>query len=145
MVDCYSTEGTFDRQKFLVFCREFALEHCCKHPGKNSVWIMDGAAIHCDANIVVYLRSLGIIPIFLPAYAPFYNPIEIVFGLMKRFLKEIYLENSKENANFYIAKAIKKFTNKDMLPLYRKCGYLYNYRFDPSVGFQQKLGEFGFN
>lgn len=143
-VDSYVTEGTFDRLKFLGFCREFAREHCYKHPGRNSIWILDGAAIHCDANIIVYLRSLGIIPIFLPAYCPFFNPIEVVFGLMKSYLKEIYEENSKGDTQFFIAKAVKKFSKYDMKPLFRKCGYLYNSRFDPSIGLQQSLQELGF-
>lgn len=89
LLNCYQTEGTFTRLKFVDFCRNFAIGYDSKvqqYPGTNSVWIMDGAKIHLDKNFVIYLRSLGIIPIFLPAYCPFFNPIELVFGYMKRDL-----------------------------------------------------------
>lgn len=145
IIDCYSTEGTFDRKKFIYFCRLFALEHCQQFPGRNSVWILDGAAIHCDPNIVTYLRSLGIIVLFLPAYAPMFNPIEVVFGLMKRYLKQIYPENSKEKIDFYIGKAVKEFSHRNFRNIFRKCGYLYNGKFDPALGLNQNLDEVGFN
>lgn len=145
MVDAFNTEGTFDRHTFSKFCREFALEKCEKYPGKNSIWIMDGAAIHCDANLIVYLRSIGIIPIFLPAYCPQLNPIEVVFGMIKRYLQEIYNETAKENTDFLIAKAIQHYSSFNMRNLYKKCGYLYNGHFDPAIGFGQKLEDFGFD
>ncbi|KAH9181856.1 hypothetical protein AeNC1_016168 [Aphanomyces euteiches] len=76
IIEYYDTEGTFDRETFLQCCCKFA--HCGKvrmHPGKNSVWILDGAKIHCHADIVMHLRQLGIVPIFLHAYCPFFNPL----------------------------------------------------------------------
>lgn len=142
IIDCYSTEGTFDRHKFLHFCRKFALDHAYQFPGKYSVFVMDGAAIHMDANITMYLRSLGIIVIYLPAYCPFFNPIELLFGWMKKYLKEIYVENSKEKVDHFIGLAVKKFMKKDLKSLFRKCGYLQNGLFDPAVGMKQKLEDF---
>ena len=67
LLDTFSTEGTFDRLKFIACCKEFALKnpHVKQYPGPNSVWILDGAAIHCDPNIVYYLRSLGIYYYFI--------------------------------------------------------------------------------
>ncbi|KAJ3402997.1 Serine kinase, partial [Chytriomyces hyalinus] len=50
----YSTEGTFDRRKFTECCRKFAL-HSGKvkqYPGQNSIWILDGAAIHRSADLI---------------------------------------------------------------------------------------------
>lgn len=134
IIDCYQTEGTFDRKKFAYFCREFALKHCQQYPGRNSVWILDGAAIHCDPNIEVYLRSLGIVCVFLPAYGPMFNPIEIVFGLMKRYLRQIYPENSKENLDFFIGKAVKYFSGRNLSRIFHKCGYKANGKFDPALG-----------
>lgn len=138
IIDCYQTDGTFDRKKFAFFSRKFALEHCQQCPGRNSVWIMDGAAIHCDPNIVTYLRSLGIMVVFLPAYAPMFNPIEIVFGLMKRHLRQIYHENSKEKLEFFIGRTVKYFSRKNLNGIFKKCGYTGNGRFDPALGLDQK-------
>ncbi|ORY16047.1 hypothetical protein BCR33DRAFT_638687, partial [Rhizoclosmatium globosum] len=84
LLEVFSTDGTFDRLKFLDCCSQFALGGKVKHfPGLHSVWIMDGAKIHCDPNISFYLRSLGIVLIYLPAYCPFYNPIEVMFAMVK--------------------------------------------------------------
>jgi transposase len=71
-----------------------------EYPGKHSIWVLDGARIHCDSEIIYFLRSLGfpifpIFPIFLPPYCPFLNPIEIIFGLIKKHLKKNYIQNSK--------------------------------------------------
>lgn len=142
IVDTYCTDGTFDRSKFAFYIRKFALKHSEKCPGKNSVWILDGASIHCHPNIVYYLRELGITPIFLPAYAPFFNPIEVVFGLMKRYLKRENIEDSKANCDVSIAKAVTHFMKKDMRPLFKKCGYVENGRFDPAIGLKQKFDLF---
>ncbi len=79
--ECYQTEGTFDRAKFIEYCRQFVLSGKVEsYPGRNSIWILDGARIHCHEDIIAYLRMMGIRPIFLPPYCPFFNPIEYLFG-----------------------------------------------------------------
>lgn len=145
VVDCYETEGTFDRHTFVQYCRRFALDHSKVYPGTNSVWILDGASIHRDPNFITYLRSLGIVVIFLPAYCPFFNPIELIFGLLKQELKNLYEENSTENIDFFIGLALKKFRGKNLRNLFRKCGYICNGKFDPTRGLNQNLEELGFN
>lgn len=134
IIDSFETEGTFTRQKFFDCCRRMALRSTVKsYPGKHSVWIMDGARIHCDLNIVQYLRSLGIIPIYLPAYCPFYNPIEIVFGLVKRYLRRHYVEHDRTPLSLIVGAALTKFTNYNCSSLFRKCGYSPNGQFNPSI------------
>lgn len=96
----YTTEGTFDRSKFLEYCKRFAMNKGTivkQYPGQYSIWIMDGAKIHCHANITFYLRSLGIIPTFLPAYCPMFNPIEFVFGMVKAKLQKLNGNDQKVN------------------------------------------------
>lgn len=148
MLNCYETEGTFTRLKFVDYCRRFATDYDSKvqqYPGKYSVWIMDGAKIHLDKNFIMYLRSLGIIVIFLPAYCPFFNPIEIVFGLMKRELEVNYIENTKIDIRMFIGEAVNVFTNKNLQNIFKKCGYLAPGRFDPSTAFNGDIDEMGFS
>lgn len=125
IVENFETEGTFNRIKYFDCVRKMALynKDIRAYPGRYSVWIMDGAKIHCDQFIIKYLRSLGIIPIFLPAYCPMYNPIEVIFGLIKRYLKRTYVENSKTALNVTVDSAIARFTNYDCTNIFRKCGY----------------------
>jgi hypothetical protein len=98
ILDIFSTEGTFDRNLFIDSLREFALKNdqASTFPGPNSLWIMDGAKIHCHENVVHYLRSIGIIVLFLPAYCPFFNPIELVFGYVKPKLRRYLVEGSRK-------------------------------------------------
>lgn len=147
MLNCYQTDGTFTRLKFVEFCRNFAIDCDSKveqYPGMYSVWIMDGARIHLDKHFVQYLRSLGIIVIFLPAYCPFFNPIELVFGLMKREMTKNYIENSKLDLKMFIGETVNNFSNKDFINIFKKCGYLRNGKFDPSNGYTMNLEDMGF-
>lgn len=139
LLEAYSVDGTFDRLKFIEYCRDFALKYVQRYPGKYSVWIMDGAAIHTDPDIVTYLRSLGLIVIFLPAYSPFYNPIEFVFGQIKKFLQCIHVENSKTKVEHDIARAVNHFSQRNMKNLFKNCGYLFDGHFDPSKALEYKM------
>lgn len=61
----YQTEGTFTRKIFFDKLRDFALSKKVQtYPGRHSIFIMEGARIHCDPNITTYLRSLGLIVMF---------------------------------------------------------------------------------
>lgn len=136
IVESFEAEGTFNRQKFFECCVKMALHsgQVERYPGRHSIWIMDGARIHCDKNIVNYLRSLGIVPIFLPAYCPFYNPIEVVFGLVKRYLKRHYIENDSIPLSITVGAALTNFMHHNGTRIFQKCGYFSGGSFDPSVG-----------
>lgn len=147
VLNVYETEGTFDRKKFVEYCRRFALDQQSKvkqYPGQHSVWILDGAKIHCDENIVFYLRSLGIIPIFLPAYCPMYNPIEFVFGIVKRKLQKLNNGQKKLDAGILLCSVFKMLRNYKMTALFKNCGYLASGQFDPSNGLGEDLTKYGF-
>lgn len=147
----YLTEGTFDREKFVEYIRDFALSgRVQQHPGRHSVMILDGARIHCHHAIIEYLRDLGIIPIFLPAYCPFFNPIEIVFGLVKKRLRRRYSEGSISANNLVtvIASIMQEFTKFDCRNLFKKCGYEASGRFNPGIaynGSSLNMGDAGFH
>ncbi|KAJ0394992.1 hypothetical protein P43SY_001263 [Pythium insidiosum] len=133
IVEAFHTDGTFDRAKFIEGCRTHA--HSGKsvrqYPGRGSVWILDGAKIHCHPEIVYYLRSLGIIPIFLPAYCPFYNPIEYLFGLIKKAFKRQYVEGSKESQEVFIGNILQQFQDFDMSNIFEHCGWSVTGEFNP--------------
>lgn len=81
IIEAYETPGTFNRNIFVQCLRKLVKESKIR---KGTVVIMDGAKIHLDPNIVYYLRSVGLLVLFLPAYCPFYNTIEIVFAYLKK-------------------------------------------------------------
>lgn len=146
MKEVFSTEGTFNRSKFFDCCRKFITNSTDveMYPGQSSVWILDGARIHCDPMIIYYLRSVGIIPIFLPAYCPFFNPIEVVFGLSKQRLKKTYTECACRDMLMVVAEVMEQFSNYPMENLFRKCGYIRGGRFDPTIELEKDLIQLGF-
>ncbi|RHY25912.1 hypothetical protein DYB32_008011 [Aphanomyces invadans] len=138
MLEYFDTEGTFDRQTFVRCCSIFAHSgHVGMYPGKNSVWVMDGAKIHCHPDIVTYLRDLGIVPLFLPAYCPFYNPIEYVFGYLKKSFQRNYSEcRTENNLVLFVDQIIQRLKKMDMSNVLTHCGWLSSGRFDPFKGLE---------
>uniref|UniRef100_A0A336N0V1 CSON007819 protein n=1 Tax=Culicoides sonorensis TaxID=179676 RepID=A0A336N0V1_CULSO len=146
VLDCFETEGTFTRKVFAECCRKFALESGCvkTYPGPGSVWILDGAKIHCSDKLIYYLRSLGIVIIFLPAYAPMLNPIEIIFGILKQKLRKNFKENFKIDKKIFLCEILNEFQNKYYGKLFAKSGYLASGLFDPSRALNLDLAKFGY-
>lgn len=144
ILETFVTEGTFNRLKFFENCKEFALSGLCeKYPGRNSIWIMDGAKIHCHPSIIRYLRSIGIIPIFLPAYTPFFNPIEYVFGYVKKHLKR-KSAGSRKNMELLVNEEFTKMRTFSCTKIFKKCGYVMNGQFDPEIAYRQNAKDLGF-
>lgn len=134
LLETFSTDGTFTRKIFFEACREFALSgRVNQYPGKNSIWILDGARIHVDPNMVRYFRSLGIIFVFLPGYCPHMNPIEILFGLIKQMFKRYYFSMNHDGLRVFVLKIMMKFTNFNAIKLFKKCGYYPGGRFEAKL------------
>lgn len=93
------------------------------------MWILDGASIHMDKNFSEYLRDCGLHVIFLPAYCPFYNPIEYLFGHMKREFKRQYAGKGSEQET--LLNTLSLMSQKHMRSIYAHCGYSANGLFNP--------------
>lgn len=94
-----------------------------QYPGKNSIWILDGARIHVDSNMVRYFRSLGILFVFLPAYCPHMNLIEILVGLIKQMFKRFYNSMDYNGIKVFVLEILMKFTSFNAVNIFKKCGY----------------------
>ena len=140
IVENYQTFGTFDRKIFFE-CVVSLLDKGVvqKFPGRCSVWILDGASIHLDSNIVEYLYSRGIYPIFLPAYCPFYNPIEIVFGIVKRRCRILYKTSGTEL--MILLKVMTEMSYFDATKIFNLCGYSCFGYFNPHTNYDHFITE----
>eukprot|EP00644_Phytophthora_capsici_P011818 jgi/Phyca11/106786/e_gw1.12.324.1 len=135
ILDYFNTDGTFDRVEFTKCCQDFVHSPkrlVCQYPGRNSVWIFDGAAIHRDPEIIHYLRSVGVVPIFLPAYCPFFNPIEFLFGFVKRSFQRHYAETSKRDLLPFVVQTFRRYEGFDMGRTFEHCGWKRQGHFDPT-------------
>ena len=87
---------------------------------------------------------------FLPPYCPFYNPIEVVFAMVKQRSVKSYNEGSVHDKDLpsVVASVVGTLEDHSFLGLFRKCGY--TNRFDPSKSFPDIKGgvdvkEYGFS
>lgn len=149
-VDFFQTPGTFDRLRFFDCVRRLIqsgviqewpgwfLTFCFNCAGQYSVWILDGAAIHLDEHIVFYLRSMGIRVFFLPAYCPFYNPIEFLFGYVKKLMTDIRSQDPDLSDDMVVLSAMHKYTKYSLEDVFVKCGYEITGGFDPTKNLYYK-------
>eukprot|EP00644_Phytophthora_capsici_P000914 jgi/Phyca11/108987/e_gw1.16.119.1 len=109
IIDYYDTDGTFDRVNFFKSCRDFAYStrgNVRQYPGTNSVWILDGASIHRDPEIIHFLRSIG------------------------RSFQRHYVEST--NRNRFTIETFTRFEKFDMSNVFQHCGWAVQGHFDPT-------------
>ncbi len=135
VVDYFEVEGTFTRKVFTECLVSLVKKNkqIQQYPGKASIWILDGAKIHCDPNLIHMLRAYGIIPIFLPAYCPFFNPIELLFAMVKMEFQRKYKEGMRFHLSIFVSTILQQYLQYDFRSTFRKCGYTMANAFDPSA------------
>jgi transposase len=117
-----TVEDTFDRQRFHDALVTKVLPYMNQYPLPRSILILDNAKIHLYPEVYSTVESFGVLLVFLPPYCPMANPIEMGFGLMKRFLskhcKMAWNINPWECLNIALGSCIPSY--KDA---FNHCGY----------------------
>ena len=85
--DTDPSHGTIDAERFRIWVKEKLVPTLGKyHLSKpHSIVVMDNATVH--ANVKDLIESAGAKLIYLSAYSPELNPIELMFGMYKAYLK----------------------------------------------------------
>ena len=100
-----------------------------KWPLPNSVLIVDNASIHKVAGIRELVEEHGMRLLFLPAYSPNLNPIELTFSSIKAWLRanrdRVNQEMQSEEGSVYNAlwQAVYSVTPEKARGWYKHCGY----------------------
>ena len=120
-----TTSGTFTRTSFHDAFMKIVIPKLNPWPLPNSIIIMDNAKIHQYLELENIIHQTGARLIFLPSYTPELNPIEISFGLLKRWIQK------KANLVFPLYPELvlevgmkECIKDKNALSLYKHCGYL---------------------
>jgi hypothetical protein len=106
------------------------LPHMNKWPLPNSVLVVDNASIHKVAGIREMVEEQGARLLFLPAYSPDFNPIELAFSTIKAWLRAnrdgVAVEMESEDGTAYNAlwQAVHSVTAEDAKGWYKHCGYI---------------------
>lgn len=80
-------EGTFTRKRFHESFKQKILPFLNPYPFPRSIVILDNARIHCYNELIDLIESVGAICVFLPPYCPMLSPIELAFGLVKKWIQ----------------------------------------------------------
>ena len=84
--------GTVNAKVFAGFVSDMPFP-----PG--SVLLLDNAAIHKSPIVREAIGAKGFVPLFLPAYSPQFQPIELVFGRLKlAYYKQRLQQNCEQRA-----------------------------------------------
>lgn len=108
----YEIETTnFNRHNFYVFLKKKLLLII-----KNKVIIMDNASFHHCKEITSLIRRSGNEVLFVPPYSPQYNPIEVVFRMLKSrlcLLSEIDIND--------ISQELSLISKKNLKAIFKSC------------------------
>ncbi len=133
MTPCFSRgrEDSNDQYDFVEFIIEVSVlgfELIVKAIGEKAlrrgdILIVDNAAVHGAADtynfLLEILSNAGVELMYLPAYSPELNPIELVFASVKQYLRSS--RQSDIPLFFEIMALFYDVTVEQLLPLYNKC------------------------
>ena len=118
------TEGTFDRQRFHDVMIKQILPRMNPYPAPSSILILDNAKIHVYQELLDAAALVGVVVIFLPPYCPHLNPIEFMFGLLKKWIQKhanvAFGHDPVGLAPYALTQCTK---GVDIVNVYRHCGY----------------------
>jgi hypothetical protein len=108
---------------------EGLLPHMNEWPLPNSVLVVDNASIHKVAGIREMVEERGARLLYLPAYSPNFNPIELAFSTIKAWLhtnhNRVNQELESEHGVVYnvLWEAVHSVTTEQAKGWYKHCGY----------------------
>jgi transposase len=113
------------------FCQfvEGLLPRMNKWPLPNSVLVVDNASIHKVAGIREMVEEHGARLLYLPAYSPDFNPIELAFSTIKAWLRancdHVNQELESEHGVVYnvLWEAVHSVTTEQAKGWYKHCRY----------------------
>ena len=81
---------------------------------------MDNARVHDDEDAIAMIEATGARTMFLPAYSPELNPIELMWSKVKNFIKKTVISNTEELYQA-LADALETITPDDAQNCFQHC------------------------
>ncbi len=113
-----SFQGSINGKRFLEYLKVTLLPSI----KPLDIVIMDNLNVHKVKGVEELIMSVGAIPLYLPAYSPDLNPIELMWSKVKSFLKSWKIREIDLLKN-YIRKAILKVNQLDIINWFNHIGY----------------------
>jgi transposase len=83
--------------------------------------LLDNLSAHKAVSVRAKIEATGAVALFLPAYSPDFNPIELAFSKVKQILRSA-AARTQEALEVAIAEALEAVTSEDALAYFRHCG-----------------------
>jgi transposase len=115
---CMTIEGPTDTEVFEAYVR--AVLGPSLQPG--DVVVMDNLAPHKTATVLALIAAAKATVLFLPAYSPDLNPIEMMWSKVKALLRKTEARSHPELLKA-IAQALRCVTAQDAINWFAHCGY----------------------
>jgi transposase len=115
---CMALDGTTDTEAFRAYVREVLVPKL--QPG--DIVVMDNLSPHKSDVTLQLIEQAGAQVLFLPAYSPDFNPIEMMWSKIKNFLRSAEARTVPDLI-VAIGQALARITPKDALSWFACCGY----------------------
>lgn len=116
-------EGSANAASFMDFLINDLGPHIGANGGDNTVLILDNASIHKSALLRETVALFGARFLFLPPYSPDFNPIELLFGVLKQLAKR-HRDMCEADLPRAVVAILSTFTAADCQAFMRHCQYL---------------------
>jgi transposase len=115
---CLALEGSTDTESFRAYVQAVLLP--ILRPG--DIVVMDNLSPHKSDPTLALITQAGAQVLFLPAYSPDLNPIEMMWSKVKNGLRGAEARTPSELVAA-IGQALAKVTPRDALNWFAHCGY----------------------
>ena len=115
---CMALEGATDTESFRAYVQAVLLPTL--KPG--DIVVMDNLSPHKSDPTLALMTQAGAQVMFLPAYSPDFNPIEMMWSKVKNLLRGAEARTHAELVTA-IGRALAKVTPSDALNWFAHCGY----------------------
>ena len=115
---CMALEGTTDTEAFRAYVRQVLVPTL--RPG--DIVIMDNLSPHKSDHTLKLIAEAGAEVLFLPAYSPDFNPIEMMWSKIKNILRSMEARTLSDLIAA-IGQALARITINDAMNWFAHCGY----------------------
>ena len=119
MVAPYVLDGAVNGELFVAYIEQQVVPSLAC----GDVLIMDNLPVHKAAGVRNALEAAGIALLFLPAYSPDLNPIEMVFAKTKALLRKVAIR-TVDALWQALGKISQSLTREECVNYLRHCGYV---------------------
>jgi transposase len=115
---CLTLEGATDTESFRAYVQVVLVPTL----QAGDIVVMDNLSPHKSDPTLTLIRQAGAQVLFLPAYSPDFNPIEMMWSKVKNFLRGAQARTQDELLAA-IGQALRQITPQDAINWFAHCGY----------------------